>query len=205
MVLGAGALGAALLRRPGLPTSPPQKASVAASAPATVHAEAAEVHLLDRIEPVSLAADAAGITPIGASPVGAAEGTSGAGPGHLASWATSSPAAAAALPPELTRPFPPAIEPAGATQTVSHAPLASQAAATTIVFHEVRDGDTLAQLAQRYLGHSDRYLEIYEANRDQLGHPDVLPLGSKLKIPVPRTDEPVAGAPTTDRLVPLTP
>ena len=50
-------------------------------------------------------------------------------------------------------------------------------------FCKVVDGDTLRRLAQRYLGSSDRYLEIYEKNRDVLLSPDLLPIGVVLEIP----------------------
>ncbi len=49
--------------------------------------------------------------------------------------------------------------------------------------HRVVDGDTLSRLALRYLGSADRFVEIYEANRDVLPEPDVLPIGVQLKIP----------------------
>lgn len=49
--------------------------------------------------------------------------------------------------------------------------------------HRIVDGDTLSGLATRYLGRADRFGEIYEANRDVLRSPDVLPLGATLKIP----------------------
>ncbi len=49
--------------------------------------------------------------------------------------------------------------------------------------HRVSDGDTLTSLALRYLGRSDRYYEIYEANQPQLRTPDVLPIGMLLHIP----------------------
>jgi nucleoid-associated protein YgaU len=51
--------------------------------------------------------------------------------------------------------------------------------------HRVVDGDTLPKLAERYLGSADRFSEIYEANRDLLQSPDVLPIGLSLKIPDP--------------------
>jgi hypothetical protein len=51
--------------------------------------------------------------------------------------------------------------------------------------HTIVEGDTLRRLAQRYLGDEGRYLEIYEANRHVLAHPDVLPLGAVIKISVP--------------------
>ena len=49
--------------------------------------------------------------------------------------------------------------------------------------HVVADGDTLTGLAERYLGTPDRYLEIYELNRDVLASPELLPIGHALKIP----------------------
>jgi len=49
--------------------------------------------------------------------------------------------------------------------------------------HKIQDGDTLSKLAARYLGSSDRCLEIYELNRGVLSNPDLLPIGVELKIP----------------------
>ena len=49
--------------------------------------------------------------------------------------------------------------------------------------HKVADGDTLARLAARYLGSSDRYGEIFAANRGVLSTPDLLPIGVELVIP----------------------
>lgn len=49
--------------------------------------------------------------------------------------------------------------------------------------HTIVDGDTLVDLAERYLGDADRYLEIYRANRDVLPSPEVLPIGAELEIP----------------------
>lgn len=49
--------------------------------------------------------------------------------------------------------------------------------------HRVVDGDSLARLAQRYWGDSQRWLQLYEANRDVLSSPDVLPIGTVLDIP----------------------
>lgn len=56
--------------------------------------------------------------------------------------------------------------------------------ATRLVRHKVKDGDTLSGLARRYLGRGDRFVEIYEANRDRLPSPDLLPIGIELMIPV---------------------
>lgn len=55
--------------------------------------------------------------------------------------------------------------------------------------HTIVDGDTLASLAQRYLGSAVRADEIYQANRQVLAAPNLLPIGVELKIP-PRNSRP---------------
>jgi hypothetical protein len=47
----------------------------------------------------------------------------------------------------------------------------------------VVDGDSLERLAGRYLDDSSRANEIYEANRELLANPDLLPIGAELVIP----------------------
>jgi nucleoid-associated protein YgaU len=69
--------------------------------------------------------------------------------------------------------------------------------------HKIVDGDTLADLAERYLGRADRWIEIYEANRDVLPSPDVLPLGITITIPPPRTGAPVTPTARDPSLVPI--
>jgi nucleoid-associated protein YgaU len=49
--------------------------------------------------------------------------------------------------------------------------------------HRVTDGDTLVQLAERYLGSAARWRELYEFNRDVLTTPELLPIGAELRIP----------------------
>jgi nucleoid-associated protein YgaU len=49
--------------------------------------------------------------------------------------------------------------------------------------HRIVDGDTLEELAQRYLGSADRAREIFDANRDVLADPKLLPIGAELKMP----------------------
>lgn len=49
--------------------------------------------------------------------------------------------------------------------------------------HVIRDGDSLPGLAARMLGSADRASEIFQANRDVLSHPDLLPIGETLVIP----------------------
>jgi len=49
--------------------------------------------------------------------------------------------------------------------------------------HRVRKGETLSALAKRYLGDSNRFLEIFEANRDLLRNPNDLQAGMEIRIP----------------------
>jgi nucleoid-associated protein YgaU len=49
--------------------------------------------------------------------------------------------------------------------------------------HIVVDGDSLERLAGRYLDDANRGHEIYEANRELLASPDLLPIGAQLVIP----------------------
>jgi nucleoid-associated protein YgaU len=74
--------------------------------------------------------------------------------------------------------------------------------------HTIVDGDTLFYLAERYLGDGERYLEIFEANRDVLSDPDLLVLGAVLRIPPadappPSSDEQLADAAQSGALVPV--
>ena len=52
------------------------------------------------------------------------------------------------------------------------------------ITHRIVDGDSLAELAERYLGSASRAPEIFEANRDVLFSPQLLPIGAELKMPV---------------------
>jgi nucleoid-associated protein YgaU len=54
---------------------------------------------------------------------------------------------------------------------------------TVMVWHRIVDGDSLPELAERYLGDRQRYRELFEFNRDVLASPDVLPIGQKIKVP----------------------
>jgi nucleoid-associated protein YgaU len=58
--------------------------------------------------------------------------------------------------------------------------------------HKIIDGDTLASLAERYLGSASRAMEIYEANRNVLANPALLPIDVELKIP--RADQAASAA-----------
>jgi nucleoid-associated protein YgaU len=49
--------------------------------------------------------------------------------------------------------------------------------------HWITDGDTLQELALRFLGDRNRWREIREANRDVLTTDDILPIGKEIRIP----------------------
>lgn len=51
------------------------------------------------------------------------------------------------------------------------------------VFHEVKKGENLSEIAQKYLGKASRYREIFEANKPMLTDPDKIYPGQKLRIP----------------------
>jgi hypothetical protein len=57
--------------------------------------------------------------------------------------------------------------------------------------HKLVDGDTLRALAERYLGSADQAWLIYEANRNVLSNPEILPIGAELTVP-PKPSAPAA-------------
>jgi nucleoid-associated protein YgaU len=49
--------------------------------------------------------------------------------------------------------------------------------------YTVKAGDTLSKIAKETLGNANAYMEIFNANRDQLEDPDTIKPGQVLKIP----------------------
>ena len=49
--------------------------------------------------------------------------------------------------------------------------------------HEVVAGETLSKISKQYYGDANKYMKIFEANKDQLSDPDKIKVGQKLKIP----------------------
>jgi len=49
--------------------------------------------------------------------------------------------------------------------------------------HEVKKGDTLSKIAEKYYGDPGLYTTIFEANRDKLKDPNLIKIGQKLRIP----------------------
>lgn len=54
--------------------------------------------------------------------------------------------------------------------------------------HRVMDGDTLASLAERFLGDPARASELLAANRSLISNPDLLPIGVELVIPASQVE-----------------
>jgi LysM repeat protein len=66
----------------------------------------------------------------------------------------------------------------------AHAPAApAQPAAAAASTYTVQAGDTLSAIAKRLLGNAGDYMEIFNANKDQLSDPDKIKPGQVLKIP----------------------
>ena len=72
-----------------------------------------------------------------------------------------------------------------ATVVTESPPEKNPSAESNAGFHDytVQAGDTLSGIAQRFLGASSRYREIYEANRDRLPNPDRLQPNRVIRIP----------------------
>ena len=64
------------------------------------------------------------------------------------------------------------------------APAGGAAAETTYI---VQAGDTLSKIAKNRLGDASAYMEIFNANKDQLSDPNKIQPGQVLKIPPPLT------------------
>ncbi len=60
----------------------------------------------------------------------------------------------------------------------------------------IRDGDDLASIAARFYGHPGAAASLWEANRDRIASPDLLPIGAEIRLPPPWT---VQGTPTAGR------
>lgn len=50
-------------------------------------------------------------------------------------------------------------------------------------FHVVQAGETLASIAERYLGQASKEMAIFDANRDRMNDPDQILPGQQLLIP----------------------
>ena len=71
------------------------------------------------------------------------------------------------------------------TAPPASAPASTPAAAASHAgeTYTVQAGDTLSSIAKKFLGNANAYMDIFNANRDQLSDPDKIKPGQVLKIP----------------------
>jgi nucleoid-associated protein YgaU len=62
------------------------------------------------------------------------------------------------------------------------APAATSMGATGKTY-TVKPGDTLSKIAKEHLGNANAYMDVFNANKDQLSDPDKIKPGQVLKIP----------------------
>ena len=67
--------------------------------------------------------------------------------------------------------------------SAQRAPTTGSSGATPTITYTVQPGDTLSAIAKKFLGNASEYMDIYNANRDQLTDPDMIKPGQVLKIP----------------------
>ncbi|MFO0874919.1 MAG: LysM peptidoglycan-binding domain-containing protein [Phycisphaerales bacterium] len=60
--------------------------------------------------------------------------------------------------------------------------------------HTVKDGETLSSIAQKLLGTTSRWQELYQLNKDRIKNPDDVSPGTVLKLPEPATNKPRGAA-----------
>jgi nucleoid-associated protein YgaU len=63
------------------------------------------------------------------------------------------------------------------------APTTASTGAMPGVTYTVQPGDTLSGIAKKFMGNPSEYMDIYNANRDQLTDPNMIRPGQVLKIP----------------------
>jgi nucleoid-associated protein YgaU len=70
--------------------------------------------------------------------------------------------------------------PAAAAAAAAGAAGAPSSAARTYI---VRPGDNLSKISKQFYGDSNKYMKIFEANKDKLSDPDKVKVGTELLIP----------------------
>ncbi len=51
--------------------------------------------------------------------------------------------------------------------------------------HTVNGGETLSKISKMYYKDANKYMQIFNANKDSLTNPDMIKVGQKIKIPKP--------------------
>ena len=88
------------------------------------------------------------------------------------------------VPPQATRGTAQSQRTSAASRPSSHTPEARPLGQVGLLLHSVRPGDTLRSLARLYFdGDSEMWAAIYELNRSAIADPNVLSVGTTLRIP----------------------
>lgn len=66
---------------------------------------------------------------------------------------------------------------------VSAGGLIAPPAPSPVEYYEIKSGDTLSAIAQKYYGKASAYPRIFEANREVIKDPDLIFPGQKIRIP----------------------
>jgi nucleoid-associated protein YgaU len=78
-------------------------------------------------------------------------------------------------------------EPAPRTMALEHRPLIHEsrknATPASPREHKIQAGETLFSIAERYYGDGERFVDLYQANRQLLKNPDHLPAGTVIRLP----------------------
>ncbi len=72
------------------------------------------------------------------------------------------------------------IDPSLAPKAAAPAAAPAAAAAKT---YTVQAGDTLSKIAKQFYGDANKYMKIFEANKDKLKDPNMIKVGQVLNIP----------------------
>lgn len=185
--------------------------SPSASSPSTTERRAAppsgtDIGLIAEKEPTKTetpAADSArgsGLTPLTSSP-------SGAGSAPVIPPAANNTPSVARLETSASKPAPTGTSPVSSPSVSERrAGAAADSSIAAVDTHRVQPGDTLSSLAQTYYGDS-KYAKVLADANPELGNPNVLRLGTAIKVPAlpadanarvagpSRTDKPSADAP----------
>lgn len=70
-----------------------------------------------------------------------------------------------------------------AEETPKTAPTPGADAWDATQWHEVKKGETLSKIAQKYYGDASLYPKIFEANRETIKDPNLIRVGQKIRIP----------------------
>lgn len=69
------------------------------------------------------------------------------------------------------------------TVNASLAAVAGVPRAADMQTYTVKAGDTLSKISKQFYGDANKYMRIFEANRDQLTDPNKIQIGQQLRIP----------------------